>query len=91
MQKHIKKVSAIEDLFIESSIFPFHQVNSLYFFFEECEIEQKNNTNLKSILKTPQSNGPPKLTKKKVRISLAHKNNNGIQKRPKQTKRKKHT
>ena len=90
-QKHVKKVSAIEDLFIKPSIFPFHQINSLYFFFEECEIEKNNNTILKSILKTPQSNGPPKLTKKKVRISLAHKNDNGFQKKPKQTKKKKLT
>lgn len=90
IQKHVKKVSPIEDLFIEPSIFPFHQINSLYFFFEEHDIE-KNPPVLKSILKVPEKNGPPKLTKKKVRISLATDQNDKITKKPKQTKRKKVT
>ena len=87
IQKHVKKVSAIEDLFIESSIFPFHQINSLYFFFEEQDIEQ-NPPILKSILKVTENNGPPKLTKKKVRISLGTTQEHKTTKKTKQTKRK---
>lgn len=88
IQKYVKKVSAIEDLFIEPSIFPLHTINSLYFFFEEYDNETRPPI-LKSILKAPEKNNPPKLTKKKVRISLANLKNNKTNKKTKQTKRKK--
>lgn len=90
IQKYVKKVSAIEDLFIEPSIFPFHTINNLYFFFEEHDNE-KRPPSLKSILKAPEKNNPPKLTKKKVRISLANLQKDKTNKKPKQTKKKKIT
>jgi len=67
ISNHIKKVDHLKDVFIRPSIFPFHQVNCLYFFFEEQEIEEPPVV-LKSILKdTTQKKN--KHTKK-VRITL---------------------
>tara|TARA_B100000123_G_scaffold272477_1_gene255355 strand:- start:5358 stop:5996 length:639 start_codon:yes stop_codon:yes gene_type:complete len=67
INNHIKNVNPVEDIFIGSSIFPFHQINNLCFFFEEHVIENKPVV-LKSILKdeTKKNN---KHTKK-VRIVL---------------------
>jgi len=83
--KYIKSIPPYEDLFIDSSIFPFHQINCLYFFFEEQEIEKP--PVLKSILKSPRKENQPKHTKK-VRISLLSNNKEIISKKPRQTKKK---
>ena len=64
---HIKKLNPLEDVFIGASIFPFHQINNLCFFFEEHNVENEPIV-LKSILKD-NSKKPIKHTKK-VRIVL---------------------
>ncbi len=64
---HIKKLNPLEDVFIGSSIFPFHQINNLCFFFEEHNVENESIV-LKSILKD-NTKKPLKHTKK-VRIVL---------------------
>ena len=64
----IKKLNPLEDIFIGSSIFPFHQINNLYFFFEEHSIEEEKPMILKSILKD--TNKKPIKHTKKVRIVL---------------------
>jgi hypothetical protein len=70
---YIKTVSSIDDLFIPASVFMFHDVNTLYFIYQEYEIV-KNNIPLKSILKSDVKsiNGeqPKKRATKKVRISI---------------------
>tara|TARA_Y100001970_G_scaffold280579_1_gene389795 strand:- start:21 stop:647 length:627 start_codon:yes stop_codon:yes gene_type:complete len=67
ISNHVKKVDHLKDVFIRPSVFPFHPVNCLYFFFEEHELEEKPII-LKSILKDT-SKKPTKHTKK-VRIIL---------------------
>ena len=68
VSNHIKKLNPLEDVFIGSSIFPFHQINSLYFFFEEHSVEEEKPMILKSILKD--TNKKPIKHTKKVRIVL---------------------
>ena len=68
ISNHIKKLNPLEDVFISSSIFPFHQINNLYFFFEERNVEDEQPMVLKSILKDTKKE-PVKHTKK-VRIVL---------------------
>ena len=67
ISNHIKKLNPLEDIFIGSSIFPFHQINNLCFFFEGHNVENETII-LKSILK----DNTKKQSKhtKKVRIVL---------------------
>jgi hypothetical protein len=60
----LKSVPIFDEIMCESSIFIFHDINSLYFIFKETP----NYANLKSILKTGGSLPERRITKK-VRIS----------------------
>lgn len=71
---YVKKISPVDDIFIPSSIFMFHDINTLYFIYQEYEIV-KNNMPLKSILKQPSNSDireheQKKRHTKKVRISM---------------------
>jgi len=63
-----KTVPFTNDIKVFPSIFIFHEINSIYFIFQEVELLQTRHT-LKSILKTPLS-GISKSNTKKVRIQL---------------------
>jgi hypothetical protein len=69
-----KEISVTQDINIPSSVFIFHNINTIYFLYKEVLFE-KHNITLKSILKPTikQSNGEPdkklkKYNTKKVRI-----------------------
>jgi len=68
----LKPVRIMEDIIVPQSIFVFHGINALYFFFKEeprTDIAQIKN---KSILKTD-GDAPPHKTTKKVKIVLRNK------------------
>jgi hypothetical protein len=55
----LKSISVANDVKIPESIFIFHNVNMLYFIFNEVEVRQANkNSTLKSILKQPVASAP---------------------------------
>ena len=74
INSYMKNINIIEDLFISPSIFVFHDINTLFFIFEEHLVEKHEHT-IKSILKPvsnsnhrePLSKNKQKTTKK-VRI-----------------------
>lgn len=75
----LKSISVANDVKIPESIFIFHNVNTLYFIFNEVELRyvNKNNT-LKSILKPPvdrsiaSASGTGSRQSKKVRINTVN-------------------
>ena len=78
-------ISLMDDIVIDPSIFIFHQVNSLYFFFEEMkerEPEIKDVTKLKPILKIhpPISEIIKPAPSKRVTIKLNSKPSSGTRK-----------
>lgn len=90
----LKVLSIMDNIQIDSSIFIFHGINSIYFFFEEVEIINHRHT-LKSILKPAQREGSGSVSDKnltkKVRIQEGgvinksnykrNKNNHGTRRR----------
>jgi hypothetical protein len=66
-------VSILEDIRVDNSIFIFHEINAIYFFFEETELINHRHT-LKSILKNTTNSESAekrdKTTTMKVRIQL---------------------
>jgi len=73
--QYLSTLSVMNDVFIPPSIFPFHEINTLYFIFKESSIYKGNRQTkrIKSILKTENSkdireHGSQNATKK-VRIS----------------------
>lgn len=92
-KNYMKKINPINDLIIYPSTFLFHNLNGLFFFFEEEELEDESMFIPKSILKQrtemkerePKDQSNKKSTKK-VRICL--KNESGSQTLKKNTTRK---
>jgi hypothetical protein len=73
----LNSISVANDVKIPESIFIFHNVNMLYFIFNEVEVRQANkNSTLKSILKQPltipSGSGFGSRQSKKVRINTAN-------------------
>lgn len=73
---YVRSISCVEDVFIAPSIFMFHDINSMYFIYQEHEV-LKNHVPLKSILKSNIENNDrepnaKKRNTKKVRISMKH-------------------
>lgn len=69
----MKVLSIVDKIIIPDSVFIFHDVNSLYFIFEEVEVELiggNKNPIIKSILKKDNSSGGS--TTKKVRITMGN-------------------
>jgi len=68
----LKNPSIFDDIEIPSSIFLFHNINSIYFFFKETDTNTNHtkNTNIKSILKTNDVIDPNKRVTKKVHIHI---------------------
>ena len=91
-----KETSITDSIHIPSSIFIFHSMNTLYFFFQELPT-QKHNITLKSALKQSflQDNGEPEHTSshrntKKVRIVDKNDEKNIHKKHIKQRRTRKH-
>ena len=71
-QGFLKVLPIVNDIHIDKSIFIFHNVNHLYFIFQEIEISHHHRTTLKSILK-----GSNKTFKDRiVEENIDHNNNN---------------
>jgi len=89
---NIVPITNTNDIRINPSIFIFHQMNAVYFLYEEVEISNNRHT-LKSILKssnTTLSTAVPdskNTTTKKVRIELTSKENLILKKRNKGTRK----
>jgi len=69
----MKVLSIVDKIIIPDSVFIFHDINSLYFIFEEVEVELiggNKNPIIKSILKKDNSSGGS--TTKKVRITVGN-------------------
>jgi hypothetical protein len=81
-----KQILGFEDIFIPPSIFVFHDVNTLFFYFQETPFDEK--PIVKSILKKNNSYNN-KLTKK-VRIQLSNKTNVRPNKKKRTTRRTRH-
>jgi hypothetical protein len=82
----LKVLSIMDDIEINHSIFIFHGINAIYFFFEEVELVNHRHT-LKSILKPVEKEISDKTITKKVRIQEGNrtaykrnKNNHGTRK-----------
>lgn len=89
---YMKSMSSVDDIFIPASVFMFHDVNTLYFIYQEHEIV-KNTVPLQSILKsnTNSTNGEhqKKRATKKVRISIKDNTHHPVT-NMKKTRRKRH-
>lgn len=87
----LKKIPIFDEIIIVPSIFIFHGINSLYFIFQEVEIEKVHHSrrSLKSILKLDTApKGLP--STKKVRIrddSIEYGEQRGLRSRAKKTKK----
>jgi hypothetical protein len=64
----------MDDIDINHSIFIFHGINAIYFFFEEVELVNHRHT-LKSILKPAEKEVSDKTITKKVRIQEGNADN----------------
>lgn len=69
----LQTIKIMEDVIIPQSIFVFHGINSLYFFFKEEPRTDLSKIKSKSILKIDGEQAPHKITKK-VKIVLRNKN-----------------
>jgi hypothetical protein len=69
----LQPIKIMEDVIIPQSIFVFHGINSLYFFFKEESRTDLSNIKSKSILKIDGQQAPHKITKK-VKIVLRNSN-----------------
>jgi len=69
----LQPIKIMEDVIIPQSIFVFHGINSLYFFFKEEPRTDLSKIKSKSILKIDGEQAPHKITKK-VKIVLRNKN-----------------
>jgi hypothetical protein len=69
----LQPVKIMEDITIPHSIFVFHGINSLYFFFKEEPRTDLSNIKSKSILKIDGQQAPHKITKK---VKIVLRNNN---------------
>jgi hypothetical protein len=75
----LKVLNVINDIQIDPSIFIFHEMNSIYFLFQEVESMNHRHT-LKSILKTGTTEVSNKTNTKKVRIELGSQDKNNKKK-----------